>query len=123
VLADRFALSTLAYQGYGRGLDLDQVRQGIEIATRGLRPELYVVLDLPVEEGAERQRRHDMDPDRIEREGGEFLRSVRDGYLALAASEPNVDVVSARGAPEEVHGRLRELLTARFPETFGVPRV
>jgi dTMP kinase len=123
VVADRFSLSTLAYQGFGRGLDLDRIRAGIEIATDGLRPDLYVVLDLPVEEGAERQRRQRAAPDRIEREGDGFRRSVREGYLALAGVEPAVEVVSARGTPEDVHARVRELLQARFPETFRPGRV
>ncbi|MEX2467589.1 MAG: dTMP kinase [Gemmatimonadota bacterium] len=118
VLADRFALSTLAYQGYGRGLDLDQVRSGIDFATSGLRPDLYMVLDLPTEAGAARQRKAGNDPDRIERAGNDFLERVREGYLTLAASEPGVVVLSASGTAEEVHRRVRDLLRARFPETF-----
>jgi dTMP kinase len=118
VLADRFALSTLAYQGYGRGLDLGQVRSGIEFATGGLRPDLYVVLDLPADAGAERQRRAGTDPDRIERAGTSFLERVREGYLTLAATEPGVAVLPASGMAEEVHRRIRDLLRGRFPETF-----
>lgn len=118
VLADRFSLSTLAYQGYGRGLELDRVREAIEIATRGLRPDLYLVLDLPDEETRERLRREPSEADRIEREGEDFRNAVRDGYLALAESEPAVEVVSGRGTPEEVHARIRDRLVARFPTTF-----
>ncbi|MCH7531984.1 MAG: dTMP kinase [Gemmatimonadetes bacterium] len=118
VLADRFALSTLAYQGYGRGLDLDDVRDGLRIATGGLRPDLYIVLDLPAEAASERQRRDGMIPDRIEKEGYGFLQSVREGYLALAETEPGVQVLSARGAPEDVHATIRGLLETCFPETF-----
>jgi dTMP kinase len=119
VVADRFALSTLAYQGYGRGLELDLIRQGLLIATRGLTPDLYLVLDLPVDEGAARQTQAGAEADRIESEGEGFRDAVRDGYLALAESEPGVEVVSARGTPEDVHARIRDRLTARFPETFG----
>jgi dTMP kinase len=115
VLADRFSLSTLAYQGYGRGLDLGRVRDGIEIATGGLVPDLYIVLDLPVDESSERQHRDGAEADRIELAGGDFREAVRDGYLALAESEGGVEVVSARGTPEEVHGRIRDRLTACFP--------
>ena len=123
VVSDRFALSTLAYQGYGRGIDLGWIRGGLEIATGGLRPDLYLVLDLPVEEGSDRQQRDGDEPDRIEREGEDFRRAVRDGYLALAGSEPAVEVVNARGAPEEVHGRVRDRVVSRFPDTFpGVGR-
>jgi dTMP kinase len=118
VLADRFALSTLAYQGYGRGLDLGDVRDGLRIATGGLTPDLYIVLDLAAEAARERQRGDGMEPDRIEKEGDGFLQSVRAGYLALAESEPGVQVLSARGAPEDLHARIRGLLETCFPETF-----
>ena len=119
VLADRFALSTLAYQGHGRGLDLEAVRSGIDFATGGLTPDLYVVLDLPARDGAERQRRAGASPDRIERAGDAFLERVRRGYLELATEEPRVAVLSAEGTPEVVHRRIRDLLEERYPETFG----
>lgn len=118
VLADRFSLSTLAYQGYGRGLELSRVRDGIRIATDGLDPDLYLVLDLPNDEGRDRQQRAGAEADRIEREGKEFREAVRAGYLALAESEPRAEIVNARGAPEEVHARIRDRLVARFPTTF-----
>ena len=118
VLADRFSLSTLAYQGYGRGLDLERVREGIRISTGGLEPDLVLVLDLPADEGHERQRTDGLAVDRIEAEGKAFRDLVRDGYLALAESEAGVEVVSARGAPEEVHARIRDRLAARMPTTF-----
>ncbi|MDZ7780296.1 MAG: dTMP kinase [Gemmatimonadota bacterium] len=123
VLADRFALSTLAYQGYGRGLDLATVRSGIDFATGGLRPDLYIVLDLPVPDGTARQRRAGGDPDRIERAGDGFLERVRQGYLELAGVERDVATVAASGTAEEVHRRLRGLLHERFPETFRAPQV
>jgi dTMP kinase len=119
VLADRFALSTLAYQVHGRGLDEDGVRRAIDLATGGLRPDLYVVLDLPLEQALERTRLGRGSPDRIEQEGEGFRHSVRQAYLALAGSEPGVEVLRAHGAPEEVHGRIRDLLEARFPQSFS----
>ena len=119
VLADRFSLSTLAYQGYGRGLDLGDVREAIRIATGGLDADLYVVLDLPAREGTARQQRDGMQPDRIEQAGDSFLSRVREGYLELSESEGTVRTVSARGKPEEVHIRIREVLARTFPETFG----
>jgi dTMP kinase len=117
VVGDRFSLSTLAYQAYGRGLDVERVRRALDVATGGLEPDLYVVLDLPLEEGLERSRRARGGPDRIESEGEGFRRKVREAYLALAESEPRVEVMSAAGSPEEVHGRLRGLIEARFPDT------
>ncbi len=118
VVADRFALSTLAYQGYGRGIDVEQVRRAIEVATDGLRPDLYVLLDLPLEEALERRGANGQELDRIELEGEAFRVAVRDGYLALAESEPAVEIVSAEGSPGDVHQRVRALLEARFPQTF-----
>jgi len=118
LLADRFALSTLAYQGYGRGLDLAAVRSGIHFATGGLRPHLYVVLDLPVAAGEARQRKAGGTPDRIERAGSPFLERVRQGYLELASSEAGVVTLSADGSLDEVHRRIRDALVGRYPETF-----
>ena len=119
VLADRFALSTLAYQGYGRGLPLDDVRDGLRIATGGLEPDLYIILDIPIEESSARQVSSGVEPDRIEREGDDFLRSVRQGYLALGDSESGVRVLNGSGPPEAVQERVRKLLIEIFPETFG----
>ena len=66
-----------------------------------------------------RQRSDGATEDRIEAAGIAFREAVRDGYLALAESEPHVEVVSARGTAEEVHARIRDRLAARFPGTFG----
>lgn len=119
VLADRFDLSTFAYQGYGRGLGADRLRPLNEVATGGLVPDLYLLLDLPVERGLERQRREEgRRGDRIESEGHAFLERVAGGYRDLARDDERVETVDAGGAPAEVHGRLRTLLTARFPGTF-----
>ncbi len=120
VVADRFSLSTLAYQGYGRGLDLAEVRHALGLATGGLEPDLCVVLDVPVALGAERQRRGGKRPDRIEGAGDAFLRRVRDGYLELAEREAHVRVVSGEGSPEEVHARIRRLLVSEMPDAFPV---
>jgi dTMP kinase len=87
VVCDRFADSTVAYQGYGRGLSLGDVRQANRIASQGLVPDLTVLLDVPVEVGLARKRGEDA-PDRIGQEGAEFHERVRQGYLALAAEEP-----------------------------------
>lgn len=122
VIADRFALSTLAYQGFGRGLDLERVREANDLATGGLTPDLCLVLDLPLDESLERRRGTGAEDDRIERAGESFREAVRDGYLSLSESESEVEVVSARGTPEEVHRRIRDRLRARFPTTFPTPR-
>lgn len=110
VLADRFALSTFAYQGYGRGLDLRAIDDLNRFATGGVEPDLYVVLDLPAGEGAERQRREGAERDRIEQEGESFLERVRGGYRELGQARPNVRIVDARGTTDEVHERIRDLI-------------
>lgn len=89
VLCDRFLDSTLAYQAYGRGLPLDKVAALLDWATDGLRPELTVLVDLPVEVASSRIRgRARGDGDRIEAAGEAFMRRVRAGFLELAAREP-----------------------------------
>lgn len=122
VLADRFDLSTFAYQGFGRGLDLAQLRQANAVATGGLSPDLYLVLDVPVEVGLARKNQGG-EADRIEREGAAFLSRVREGYATLVAGEPGARAVDASGSPDEVQRSIRSILTNAFPETFHVSGV
>lgn len=117
VLADRFDLSTFSYQGYGRGLPLDQVEKANDMATGGLRPDAYLVLDLPVEVGLERKGGAG-GGDRIEREGTSFLDRVREAYRTLAEEMPTAHLIDARGSPTEVQAVIRAKLSALHPETF-----
>lgn len=117
VLADRFDLSTFAYQGYGRGLDLGEVRRANDLATGGVRPDLTLVLDLPVTEGLKRKGRPGLG-DRIEREGEPFLSRVREGYLALIRDEPRTRLLDASTTPESLHAGIRRVLGEAFPGTF-----
>lgn len=84
VVTDRYAASTLAYQGYGRGLDLAELEELVGWATGGLRPDLTVLLDLPVDVAA--ARRAGAGADRMEAEGAGFLGRVAEGFRALAAA-------------------------------------
>jgi len=118
VLADRFDLSTFAYQGYGRGLDLEQVKHANQMATGGLQPDLYLVLDLPVEVGLERKGGAEAG-DRIEREGVSFLHRVREGYRTVAEGDLTARLLSADGDAGEVQARIRMILKEVFPETFS----
>ena len=86
VICDRFTDSTIAYQGYGRGLDLQMVRTTNDAATQGLRPDLTVLLDIADEAGL--ARKQDKKPDRFEQEDTAFHKRVREGYLKLAQEEP-----------------------------------
>jgi dTMP kinase len=90
VICDRFSDSTYAYQGYGRGLDLDTVRRLDAWATGGLKPDLTLLLDLPVELS---RRRLGDNNDVFEREDDAFHERVREGYFALASQEPRRWVV------------------------------
>ena len=118
VLADRFALSSMAYQGYGRGLDIDQVRQICAFAADGIRPDLTVVLEIPQTTG-EARRANRSGADRIERAGSDFHRRVTEAYRLLPSTEPGIERVSGVGGIKEVQERIRALLTERFPETFA----
>lgn len=113
VLCDRYVESSLAYQGCGRGLPRDSILRLAELATGGLRPDLIVLLDLPVEEGLARVGRRGVH-DRLESEDGAFHERVRGGYLALMADEPErwlrLDATAETG---EVFARLWEALVAR----------
>ncbi|MCA9737030.1 MAG: dTMP kinase [Gemmatimonadetes bacterium] len=119
VLADRFFLSTLAYQGYGRGLPLDEIRSVTRLATQGLLPDLTLLLELPDHAGTARQHAAGKEADRMERQGAAFLSRVQQGYRELARSEPGIVPVDATGTVEEVEARLRAALVTRFPERFG----
>ncbi|MCK4961970.1 MAG: dTMP kinase, partial [Anaerolineales bacterium] len=87
VICDRFYDASLAYQGYGHGLDLDTLRSITTFATGGLEPDLTLLLDLPVDEGLQR-REHDGNWNRLDAYDLEFHHRVRRGYLAMAAAEP-----------------------------------
>jgi dTMP kinase len=86
VICDRFTPSTLAYQGYGRGLDIDAIRDVNDIATDGMSPDLIVLLDMPVEAGLGRKK--SKEKDRFESESLAFHTRVRRGYLDLAKADP-----------------------------------
>jgi dTMP kinase len=107
VLADRFTDSTLAYQGAGRGLGADVVRQLDRIACKGLEPDLTILIDVDVETSLERARARNRatagDETRMDEQAAEFHRGVREAYAALAASEPGrIRVISGRAGIEEL---------------------
>jgi dTMP kinase len=118
VLSDRFSGSTAAYQGHGRGLPLEAIRQLEAFATDGLRPDLTLWLDVPLEEAL--LRRRERSRDRIEAEGDDFLRRVREGFHALAkgAGWWRID---AMGSPTAVGEQCRRALLEHFPAADTVP--
>ncbi|TAJ08895.1 MAG: dTMP kinase [Nitrospirae bacterium] len=103
VLCDRFVDSTLAYQGYGRRLDVKTLRTLNRFVTNGLAPVLTLLFDLPAQAGLARRRRNELELNRLDREAKQFHERVRRGFLALAALEPRrVKVLDARADPDQV---------------------
>ena len=108
VLCDRHTDSTVAYQGYGRGLDLEQIHDLNKIATSGLKPDLTIVLDVDVETS---QKRVGTEKDRMESSGIEFFERVRKGFLEIAKQEPErVKVVDSKQSIEDIHKQILELI-------------
>ncbi len=117
VLCDRFTDSSVAYQGYGRGVSLDVIRGLESLLCQGVRPDLTVILDLAPDTGAlrteARNRAASQPATRFEQEGGEFFRRVREGYWEIARQEPErVRLLDARGSIEEVQERVRQVVEA-----------
>ena len=119
VLCDRFTDSTLAYQGFGRLLTLDRLRALNDWATDSTRPDVVLIFDLAEELGLTRARSRNeeaaADEGRFELEDLGFHRRVREGYLALAAAEPQrYAVISAEGTADEVYARMMDALESRL---------
>ena len=118
VISDRFELSTLAYQGAGRGVAVEEIRRANRLATGGLSPDATILLTLDPEEGVRRQEAAAKRRDRMELEGIEFHRRVARGYQELADRVPGIVRVDALGSIDEVRERVELELRTRFPETF-----
>jgi dTMP kinase len=124
VLCDRYADSTLAYQGFGRRIDLDRLRALNDWATDSLVPHLALLYDLPEEVGLRRavSRNADapQDEGRFEAEDLRFHRRVREGYLSMTVAEPaRFAVIDADGTIDEVFRRTMEALSARTPQLIA----
>jgi len=110
VLCDRHVDSTVAYQGYGRGLNLDRINKLNDIATNGKKPDLTFVFDVDVETSMKRVGKNQ---DRMEKAGIEFQTKVRKGYLELASNEPKrVYVIDASQSIEKIHEQVVEIVNS-----------
>jgi dTMP kinase len=106
VVCDRFLLANVVYQGYGGGIDVDQLWQVGRLSTGGLEPDLTLVLDLPLEAALRRRNR---EPDRMERKAAGYHRRVREGFLSEARRRPDrVRVIDAGAAVEVVQEHIRK---------------
>ena len=110
VVSDRFTGSTLAYQGYARGLPVDELVWLSAWATAGLEPDIVILLDVPAEVAVTRMKR---DRDRMEAAGDEFHRRVAEGYRVLAAADPRRwRVVEGSGSVQEVEALVMKAFEA-----------
>jgi dTMP kinase len=116
VITDRFTDSTIAYQGYGRGLDLQMIDSLDLIATDRLRPDITLLLDLDVNTGLQRNRGIQK-TDRLELETVSFHERVRSGYHILAAEHPaRITVIKATDSIDQTHGRIIRIIS----EVLGI---
>ena len=115
VLCDRFTDSTVAYQGYGRGIELSLLRQLNDVADQGCRPDLTFLLDCPVSVGLARTARRGREAespseDRFEREKTEFHEKVRAGFLEMARAEPErFRIIDASRSADEIALEIRKI--------------
>ena len=111
VISDRFSASTLAYQGYGRGLNIEMIKQLETIVCQGLKPDLTIFLEIPSKISVER--RKNKKPDRIEAEGINFLNKVNEGFH-LIANEENWKIVSAKQEINKITDEIKKILIKSF---------
>lgn len=115
VISDRYADSSRVYQGLGRGLGVEWIDALTRMIAGGFKPTLTLVLDLPVEEGLSRAQARDNGENRFESLGLEFHQRLRQGYLELAAREPQrFSVIDARPSPSEVAHAVWHVVRDRF---------
>ncbi len=115
VLSDRFADSTLAYQGYGHGLAVADIEALYAVTVGDFAPDLTLILDLPVEEGLKRAAGRGGAEDRYERMGGDFHQRLRQGFLDIARRHPErCAVISALGRREDVQTAILAAVEQRL---------
>ena len=112
VISDRFYLSTLAYQGFGRGLDIDLLKNLNEKATGGLKPDITFLIDVPVEVALERIKNSRKSAERFEKK--DFLQKVREGFLELAKEDENIFVLNGEKNLYQLLGEVLERIDRHF---------
>ncbi len=118
VISDRYADATAAYQGAGRGFKRETVARIIQLATGGLKPDLTLFFDIPVELAIARtgsRNNSEAGANRMDGESAEFYARVRDEYLAIARSDPRrFKVIDGAGSIEDIHSEVTEIVSRRF---------
>ena len=110
VLCDRHTDSTVAYQGYGRGLDINEINMLNNLATGGMKPDLTLVFDVDIETSMQRVGK---EKDRMENSGNDFFDRVRKGYLQIAKQEPDrVKVIDSTQSIEDVHNYVIAIINS-----------
>ena len=120
VISDRYADATVAYQGAGRGFPPELIKEIVQLATEGLKPDLTVLFDLGIAESTNRTTRrstgkssHKTGRDRLDIEDAEFHSRVRDAYLQIAAAEPErVKLIDSSGPVELTHERVKDIIVS-----------
>ena len=117
VICDRFTDSTIAYQGYGRGLDIKQLEEINYIATAGLIPDITFILDISPEAAAVRMEAEASD--RMEETGVDFFRRIRGGYRQIKDQNPNrYRLINGEQSPENVFKEIKEIIMKQFEEVL-----
>lgn len=129
VLCDRFSDATLAYQGYGRRIDLKWIERLNQLSSQGIKPDVTFLLDCPSDVGLKRALNRNRTlkqekEERFEKEKIQFHRRVRKGYLAIAKKEPRrVKVIDTRAGEDRVFAKIREIVDNLIEgKKFGVRR-
>jgi dTMP kinase len=117
VLCDRFTDATIAYQGYGRGLDIKLIENLNRIATAGLKPDITIIIDLPVETAFQRLAKRGSEPDRFEKLNHDFYTRVREGYLNICKNDPDrVALVDGNRDEASIHREIADIVMARVKQ-------
>jgi len=116
IICDRYADSTLAYQGYGHGVDLVTLKKLLDFATGGLYPDLILYLDIDVQAGLDRRKKSGGEWNRLDAYALAFHRRVRQGYLTMADADPDRWIkIDASGSFKEVQQAMQKALADKLP--------
>ena len=111
VLCDRHTDSTIAYQGYGRGVDIEEITMLNNIATGNTKPDITFIFDIDTDTSMSRVGK---EKDRMESAGIEFFKRVREGYLCIAKSEPDrVKLINGNDSIEHIHSQILDIITSK----------